>query len=38
MMNKRDASAGKVVDLEACQVETRQGIEELWRGKDTRGK
>lgn len=29
MLNKRDRGAGKVVDLEACQTETRQRIGEL---------
>lgn len=29
MLNKRDTGTGKVVDLEACQTETRQRIGEL---------
>ena len=38
MLNKRDAGTGEVVDLEACQVKTRQGIEESFLENNSRGK
>lgn len=38
MLNKRNAGTGDVADLEACQVETKQGIGESFLERDSRGR